>query len=123
MEDGAGFRSSHEQAQESHGIALAVPERTTPGVTSHHDPGVAVTALLSRNLEATRTWVWEVLAELARDDAGEAVLRETMRTFVLAGESYQRTSELLIVHCNTVKYRVAKVLADRRSSLERTAST
>lgn len=113
-----GFRRSHEQAQEARRIALAVPGRVVPPVTGYDDSGVAVAALLARNAELTGIWVGEVLGDLAHNDPGTEQLRETMRVFLMTGESYQRTAELLTVHRNTVKYRVGKVLSGRRADLE-----
>lgn len=107
--DVAGFRRSHEQAQAAKGVALASVGRT-PAAVSFGDPGVAIVSLLAKDIESTRRWVREVLGELAQDDPGSELLRETLRTFFTTGESYGRTAELMTLHRNTVKYRVSKVL-------------
>jgi DNA-binding PucR family transcriptional regulator len=60
----------------------------------------------------------EVLGSLALDDENTAVLRETMRIFLLTGDNYSRTADLLVLHRNTVKYRVSKVLEQRGGSID-----
>ncbi|MGQ4819814.1 helix-turn-helix domain-containing protein, partial [Enterococcus faecium] len=52
----------------------------------------------------------EVLGELARDNDGARVLRETLRVFYLTGENYTDTAEIMRLHRNTVKYRVSRAL-------------
>jgi DNA-binding PucR family transcriptional regulator len=89
-----------------------------PAAVSFGDEGVAIVSLLARDLAATRAWVSEVLGPLAVDDENNAALRETMRTFLLTGDNYSRTAELLVLHRNTVKYRVSKVLDERGGSID-----
>jgi DNA-binding PucR family transcriptional regulator len=113
----AGFRGSHEQAQRARSVALMAGDRV-PAAVSFGDEGVAIVSLLARDLAATRAWVSEVLGPLAVDDGSNAALRETMRTFLLTGDNYSRTAELLVLHRNTVKYRVTKVLDERGGSID-----
>ena len=113
----AGFRRSHEQAQQARSVALMAGDRV-PAAVSFGDEGVAIVSLLARDLAATRAWVSEVLGPLAVDDESNAALRETMRIFLLTGDSYSRTAELLVLHRNTVKYRVSKVLDERGGSID-----
>jgi sugar diacid utilization regulator len=89
-----------------------------PEAVSFGDEGVAIVALLARDLQGTRAWVSEVLGRLAVDDENNAALRETMRVFLPTGDNYSRTAELLILHRNTVKYRVTKVLGELGGTID-----
>lgn len=107
----AGFKRSHEQAQAARVVALASGERTPPAV-SFGDHGVAIVSLLARDIDSTRIWVSEVLGPLAFDGENTAALRETLRVFLMNGENYGKAAEQLILHRNTVKYRLGKVFGD-----------
>jgi len=113
----AGFRRTHEQAQQARSVALMGGDRV-PAAVSFGDEGVAIVAVMARDLERTRAWVAEVLGRLAVDDQSTAALRETMRVFLLTGDNYSRTADLLVLHRNTVKYRVNKVLEERGGSVD-----
>ncbi|WP_185995991.1 PucR family transcriptional regulator [Nocardioides campestrisoli] len=106
-----GFRRSLEQASAVRGIAAAAPSERNQ-VVSYGDDGMAVIALLARDLPAARRWVGEVLGALAHDTEGAARLRETVRVYLATG-SMTDTSERLVLHRNTVKYRLAKAEAAR----------
>jgi DNA-binding PucR family transcriptional regulator len=103
----AGFIRSHEQAEAARQVALASNENCGR-VLSFGDPGVAVVAMLAKDLDATTLWVKEVLGPLAAADDNARVLRETLGTYFSTGENYAKTAELLNLHRNTVKYRIAK---------------
>jgi hypothetical protein len=113
----AGFRRTHEQAQEARTVALMAVDRV-PAAVSFGDEGVAIVAVMARDLERTRAWVAGVLGRLAVADENTAALRETMRVFLLTGDNYSRTADLLVLHRNTVKYRVSKVLEERGGSVD-----
>jgi hypothetical protein len=113
----AGFRRTHEQAQQARTVALMAGDRV-PAAVSFGDEGVAIVAVMARELERTRAWVAGVLGRLAVDDESTAALRETMRVFLLTGDNYSRTADLLVLHRNTVKYRVSKVLEERGGSVD-----
>src|SRR3712207_1413780 len=72
-----GFRRTHEQAQQARSVALMAGARV-PEAVSFGDEGVAIVAVLARDLPRTRVWVSEVLGRLAVDDESYAALRETM---------------------------------------------
>ena len=112
-----GFRRTHEQARQARTVAI-MAEGRVPRALSYADEGVAIVAAMAGDLERTRSWVGEVLGPLAVDDENTAVLRETMRVFLLTGDNYSRTAELLVLHRNTVKYRVSKVLEERGGSID-----
>jgi DNA-binding PucR family transcriptional regulator len=46
---------------------------------------------------------------LAADDEHHARLRETLLAFLQSGGSYKATAERLVLHKNTVQYRIRKV--------------
>lgn len=103
----AGFRRTHEEALAIQGV-VSVSTSTTARVLAHGDEGVAVVAVLARDLPATRRWVQQVLGPLAVESEPAARLRETLRMFLSTGSSYVETAERLVLHRNTVKYRVGK---------------
>jgi len=55
-----------------------------------------------------RAWVLSTLAGLAADDDHHARLRETLLVFLQSGSSYKTTAEKLMLHKNTVQYRIRK---------------
>jgi DNA-binding PucR family transcriptional regulator len=104
----AGFRRTHEQARAARRVAITAGEAAA--AISFGDEGVAITSLLANDLESTSAWVVEVLGGLAADSDNMDVLRETLRIFLLTGESYTDTAALMNLHRNTVRYRIAKAL-------------
>jgi DNA-binding PucR family transcriptional regulator len=58
--------------------------------------------------ELLRAWVLSTLAGLAADDEHHARLRDTLLIFLQAGGSYKRTADQMILHKNTVQYRIRK---------------
>ncbi|NGP08245.1 polyketide synthase regulator [Rhodococcus sp. 14C212] len=119
-----GFRRTHEQAEAVRIVGSTAP--TGPGrAVFYGDDGMAVTAVLARDLASTRRWIGEVLGPLAADTPTAERLRETVRVFVSTGGSYVHASEELVLHRNTIKYRLQKAeeergrpLSDNRLDLE-----
>jgi DNA-binding PucR family transcriptional regulator len=75
-------------------------------------------------MSAARSWVWGMLADLALDDEPHARLRETLQVFLSTG-SYTTTAERLVLHKNSVQYRIRKAedalggpISDRGADLE-----
>ena len=101
----AGFRATHRQALAAQAVALVAGAQGDP-LTTHADVGSV--ALLCADLEATRAWVGGVLGPLAADDEQVARLRETLLVFLTAGSSYTAAAEQLLLHKNSVRYRVAR---------------
>jgi DNA-binding PucR family transcriptional regulator len=101
----AGFRRTHQQALSAQAIALAAGP-SGPIVTSFGD--VAPLALMSGSIELLQAWVAETLGALADDDEHNARLRDTLRVFLQENGSYKTTAERLMLHKNTVQYRVRK---------------
>lgn len=110
-----GFRRTLEQA-----IAVRVVPSTSTSAASrvvcHGDDGMAMVAMLARDLPAGRRWVGEALGGLAVDTENASRLRETVRVFLRTG-SYVETSVALTLHRNTVKYRLTKAEQERGRAL------
>jgi DNA-binding PucR family transcriptional regulator len=101
----AGFRRTHQQALGAHAVALAAGP-SGPRLTSFTE--VAPLALMANSVELLRTWVHETLGPLAADDDHHARLRDTLRVFLQENGSFKATAERLILHKNSVQYRVRK---------------
>jgi DNA-binding PucR family transcriptional regulator len=69
---------------------------------------VAPLALMSCSIELLQAWVIETLGTLADDDEQGARLRDTLRVFLQENGSYKTTAERLVLHKNTVQYRIRK---------------
>ena len=63
---------------------------------------------MSGSIELLQAWVIEPLGTLADDDEQGARLRDTLRVFLQENGSYKTTAERLVLHKNTVQYRVRK---------------
>jgi hypothetical protein len=100
-----GFRRTHQQALNAQAVALAAGPSGQP-VTSFGQ--VAPLALMSGSIELLQAWVIETLGALADDDEHNARLRDTLRVFLQENGSYKTTAERLMLHKNTVQYRVRK---------------
>jgi DNA-binding PucR family transcriptional regulator len=107
-----GFRRSHDQAEAARTVALARGD-AKPTVLAIADPGLAAVAMVGGNVEQARNWVAEVLGGLATNTDNDARLRETLRVFLACDSRYKTAAEELVVHFNTVKYRVGRALARR----------
>jgi len=99
----AGFLSSHQQAIAAQAVALAA-EPPGPRVTTFSE--VAPVALILESRELLHGWLQTTLADLATDDEHHARLRDTLRVFLQCGGSYKATAEQLVLHKNTVQYRI-----------------
>ena len=72
-----------------------------------------------------RAWVLTTLGQLATDDEHHARLRETLLVFLDTGGSYKATAERLMLHKNSVQYRIRRAeeslgrpVADHRHDVE-----
>jgi hypothetical protein len=101
----AGFLSSHQQAIAAQAVALAAASGG-PRVTTFSE--VAPVALMLGSGELLRGWLQATLADLATDDEHHARLRDTLRAFLASGGSYKATAEQLMLHKNTIQYRIRK---------------
>jgi len=100
-----GFRRTHHQARLAQELALTAGP-AGPRTTAFEQIGPV--ALLCADMNTTRAWVQSTLGALAIDDEPRARLRETARVFLSAGGSFTATAEQLMLHKNTVHYRIHK---------------
>lgn len=112
-----GFRRTHQQAESAMAVALTSSSAVTHAI-GYGERGVAIASMLVRDLESARQWIVEVLGPLAIDGEAEARARETLRVFLSTGRSYAQTSEQLMLHRNSVKYRINKLEAERGKPLD-----
>jgi PucR C-terminal helix-turn-helix domain/GGDEF-like domain len=101
----AGFRLTHQQAIATQAVALAGGAHGPRAVSFGQ---VAPVAMMLASSELLRPWVSGTLAGLATDDEHHARLRETLLVFLQSRGSYKATAQQLILHKNTVQYRVHK---------------
>jgi len=100
----AGFRLTHQQAIAAQAVALA--GGSPPRVVTYSE--VAPVAMMLGSTNLLRAWVLGTLAGLATDDEHHARLRDTLLVFLHTGGSYKTTAERLVLHKNTVQYRIRK---------------
>ena len=101
----AGFRLTHQQAVAAQAVALAAGP-PPPRVVAFGE--VAPVAMMLGSMDLLRAWVLATLAGLADDDEHHARLRDTLLVFLQSGGSYKTTAERLVLHKNTVQYRIRK---------------
>jgi len=100
-----GFCLTYLQAIAAESVALAARPRT-PRVLTFGE--VAPVAMMLGSADLLRGWVRSTLAGLAANDDHHARLRETLLVFLQSGGSYKATAERLVLHKNTVQYRIRK---------------
>jgi PucR C-terminal helix-turn-helix domain/GGDEF-like domain len=101
----AGFCLSHQEAIATQAVALA---KGSPAPRTVSFSEVAPVALMLGASGLLRPWVRSTLADLATDDEHHARLRDTLLVFLQNGGSYKTTAEQLMLHKNTVQYRIRK---------------
>jgi hypothetical protein len=101
----SGFRLTHRQAVAAQAVALAAGSPPPRAVAFSQ---VAPVAMMLGCPDLLRAWVLSTLAGLAADDEHHARLRETLLVFLQSGGSYKATAEQLVLHKNTVQYRIRK---------------
>ena len=99
-----GFRLTHRQALAAQAVALAAG--SPPRVVTFTD--VAPVAMMLGSPDLLRAWVLATLGGLSTDDEHHARLRETLLVFLQAGGSYKTAAEQMVLHKNTVQYRIRK---------------
>jgi DNA-binding PucR family transcriptional regulator len=100
-----GFRLTHQQAIAAQAVALAAGSPPPRAVAFSE---VAPVAMMLGSSDLLRAWVLTMLAGLATDDETHARLRDTLLVFLQTGGSYKTTAERLMLHKNTVQYRIRK---------------
>ncbi|MEV6772421.1 helix-turn-helix domain-containing protein [Nocardia sp. NPDC051030] len=101
-----GFRLSARAAARAKTLALAAGD-AAPKVVSFES--IAPFALLVDEPEELASLIRRVLGSLAHDDDKTELLRDTLEVFLAEGGSYARTAAKLLVHRNTVQYRIQRV--------------
>jgi PucR C-terminal helix-turn-helix domain/GGDEF-like domain len=101
----AGFGLTHAQAMAAQAVALA---GVSPPLRAVAFREVAPVAMMLGSPELLRAWVLAMLGGLATDDEQQARLRDTLLVFLHTGGSYKATAEHLMLHKNTVQYRIRK---------------
>ena len=99
-----GFRLTHAQAVAAQAVALAA--ESPPRMVAFGE--VAPVAMMLGSTDLLRAWVLSTLAGLAADDEHHARLRDTLLLFLHMGGSYKLTAERLMLHKNTVQYRIRR---------------
>ncbi|MBM7366551.1 PucR family transcriptional regulator [Gordonia hydrophobica] len=100
-----GFRTSLARAHQVATIAR-VGGTDASRVVSYADDGVPVIARLADDLVDTRHWVRQTLRDLALETDDAARQRETVRVFLKSGSNFSRTASELMLHRNTIRYRL-----------------
>lgn len=102
----AGFRQTHLEAIQAQRVAMIRDNPSHP-VTGFQEPGLSVASLLAGDIDETRRWVQETLGDLASSGEQQERLRETLLLFFKHDSSYTATAEAMVMHKNSVKYRIA----------------
>ncbi|TIC87736.1 hypothetical protein E8D34_08665 [Nocardioides sp. GY 10113] len=97
----SGFRLSHLQALSAHRTGLRAPSAV-------HAYGEIELVCLTGADELAREMVCRTLQPLLGGAKADATLRATLLTYLRCGQHVETTAELLFVHPNTVRYRVAR---------------
>jgi hypothetical protein len=100
-----GFRLTHRQAIAAQAVAFAAGS-PPPRVVTFGE--VAPVAMMLGSADLLRAWVLATLGGLAIDDEHHARLRDTLLVFLQSGGSYKATAEQMVLHKNTVQYRIRK---------------
>ncbi|MET7934154.1 helix-turn-helix domain-containing protein [Streptomyces sp. NPDC005322] len=102
-----GFRRSVRAASRAKALSLAAGKEAPRAVCFAE---VAPVALLADEPAELADFVADTLGGLVVDDPWRASLRETLRVFLATNRSYAATADLLMVHRNTVHYRIQQTI-------------
>jgi hypothetical protein len=115
-----GFRRSHREARDAHGVAVRSRSRT---LVRYDD--VALEALIAGDSDRTRAFVFRELAGIDGDDSRARRLRETLHAYFVCGQNASAAAAMLGVHEHTVTYRLRTIetrlgrpVTARRAELE-----
>lgn len=101
-----GFRRAHREAHEAARVRQ-LAGATLDNLIRHSD--IELAALLSHDLVAARSFTQHTLGPLAQANAAAERLRETLLAYLLANRSATQAAKTLIVHQNTVGYRIRQI--------------
>ncbi len=115
-----GFRQGHREAVDAQ--RFAVSARTNDLFTAYAD--VELACLVAGNEPGIRALIARELGALAGGEKGLERVRETLAMFLSHGGSVDATATSLIVHKNTIRYRLAQAeelvghpLTERRTEM------
>lgn len=106
-----GFRTSVHQAERVKALVLAGDASKIRGgdrVVFYSE--VAPIVLMNSDTDELRRFTADVLGDLGVDDERNRWLRETLREFLARNRSYVATAEAMILHRNTIQYRVTQAM-------------
>ena len=108
-EDGlSGFRTSLQQAERVKAVALAGGDRPSARVVFYSE--VAPIALMASDMDELSRFTSDVLGGLGVDDERNVWLRDTLREFLARNRSYVATADAMMLHRNTIQYRVTQAM-------------
>lgn len=116
QEGPAGFRRTHQQAQDAHLVALRAPAVAEQRIVGYSDEFVGIAAVMLRDPRESRRWVLDKLGSLAGSTASAKSMRETLIAYAAQGQSFARTADVLDVHRNTVMSRIERFTESRDGS-------
>jgi DNA-binding PucR family transcriptional regulator len=102
-----GFRRTSAQAKLVKDILLTSTTKAPTAVTYDQ---LGPVALMAGDPEALRRFVVRVLGKLAKNGEREEMLRDTLLTFLGHNRSYSATAQVMVLHRNSVQYRVQRAL-------------
>ena len=102
-----GFRRTSDQAKRVKDILLLSPT-SLPKVVTYDQLGPV--ALMTADVDALRRFVHRALGRLAQHGEREETLRDTLLTFLGHNRSYTGTAQAMVLHRNSVQYRVQRAL-------------
>jgi DNA-binding PucR family transcriptional regulator len=109
VEDGLhGFRASLKQAEQVKAVAVAGGGDSTDRIVYYRD--LAPIALMANDMDELGRFVADVLGDLGVEGERTGWLRETLREFLARNRSFVATADAMILHRNTIQYRVTQAM-------------
>ena len=102
-----GFRRTSDQAKRVKDVLL-ISATSLPKAVTYDELGAV--ALMIADVDALRRFVLHMLGSLAKNGEREETLRETLLAFLGHNRSYAATAETMVLHRNSVQYRVQRAL-------------
>jgi DNA-binding PucR family transcriptional regulator len=102
-----GFRRTNDQAKRVKDILLTSAQKLPTAVTYEQ---LGPLALMTADADALRRFVLRVLGKLAKNGEREETLRDTLLAFLGHNRSYAATAQAMVLHRNSVQYRVQRAL-------------
>ncbi len=100
-----GFRRTIDQARRVKDILLVSATKVPKAVTYDQ---LGPLALMTADVDALRRFVERALGNLANAGEREEILRETLLTFLAHSRGYTATAQAMVLHRNSVQYRVQR---------------